>query len=149
MAYVLHNNRVQFPKDFFSFVLCTSMVAMTSGEKPPISARCLRVRSNILMSLFVTVILTSSLESDGNTEENTSTTAYTTKNRSTAGYSFSGSSYIYMQPNLIFNLVVQSIRRQKGYNSVQLTLSGIICCSEASFFSRAIAFESQIEVIAT
>ena len=32
MVHVLHNNRVKFPKDYFSFVLWTSMATMTSGE---------------------------------------------------------------------------------------------------------------------
>ena len=32
MARILHNNRVKFPKDFFSIVLCTNMAAMTSSE---------------------------------------------------------------------------------------------------------------------
>ena len=32
LAHVLHNNRVKFPKKIFSFVLCTSMAGMTSGE---------------------------------------------------------------------------------------------------------------------
>ena len=32
MARILHNNRVKFPKDFFSIVLYTNMAAMTSSE---------------------------------------------------------------------------------------------------------------------
>ena len=32
LAHVLHNNRVKFPKFFLSFVLCTSMAGMMSGE---------------------------------------------------------------------------------------------------------------------
>ena len=32
MARILHNNRVKFPKDFFSIALCTNMAAMTSSE---------------------------------------------------------------------------------------------------------------------
>ena len=32
MARILHNNRVKFPKDFFSIVLSTNMAAMTSSE---------------------------------------------------------------------------------------------------------------------
>ena len=31
-AYVLHYNRVKFPNDFFSIVLCTNMAAVTSPE---------------------------------------------------------------------------------------------------------------------
>ena len=44
LTHVLHNNRGKFPKDFFLFVPCANMAAMTSGENQRSKERTLGTR---------------------------------------------------------------------------------------------------------